>query len=129
MLEVFDARTGSAGDGKDADDPLVLEREDGELGQQIDLVQHDRLRPLVQPGSVERELTVDRAEALLDVLLRRVDHVQEQPCAFQMGEELVPEPDPLAGALDQAGNVRDGELARRPATRPCPSTGARVVNG
>ena len=95
---------------KDADDPLVLDREDGELGQQVDLVQHDRLRPLVQPGSVERELAVDRAEALLDVLLRRVDHVQEQPRALEMGEELVPEPDPLARALDQAGDVRDGEL-------------------
>ena len=100
-LELVDPRAGRAGDREDADDPLVLDREAGRLGQQVDLVQHDRLRPLVEAGAVERELAVDRAEALLDVLLGRVDHVQEQPRALEVGEELVPEADPLARALDQ----------------------------
>ena len=41
---------------EDADDPLVLERERGQLRQQVDLVQDDRLRTLVEAGAVEREL-------------------------------------------------------------------------
>ena len=46
-----------------------------------------------------------------------------------MGEELVPEPDALARALDQPRNVRDDQLPRRPGASTVPSTGASVVNG
>jgi hypothetical protein len=53
---------------------------------------------------------VDRAEAGLEVPLGRVDHVDEQPRALEMGEELVAEPGSLGRALDQAGDVRDREL-------------------
>ena len=68
-------------------------------------------------------------EALGGVALGRVDHVQEQPRALEVGEELVAEPDALARALDQAGDVGDGELRARPGRRPCRAPAASVVNG
>ena len=37
--------------------------------------------------------------------------MQQQPRALEVREELVAEPDPLARAFDQAGDVRDRELA------------------
>ena len=76
-----------------------------------------------------RELAVDRAEPLLDVPLGRVDHVQEQPRALEVREELVAEPDALARALDQARARRRRSAARRPGDSTVPSTGASVVNG
>ena len=53
---------------------------------------------------------VDRAEALDGVPLGRVDHVDEQPSALEVREELVPEADALARALDQPGHVGDRQL-------------------
>ncbi len=38
-------------------------------------------------------------------------HVDEQPGALEMGEELVPEPGAVGSALDQPGHVGDGELS------------------
>ena len=64
----------------------------------------------VEAGSVMLELAVDRREALGRVLAR-VDHVDEQARAFEMGEELVAEPDAFARTLDQARHVGDGELS------------------
>ena len=37
--------------------------------------------------------------------------MHEQPRALDVGEEVVAEPGALAGALDQAGDVGDDELA------------------
>ena len=99
------------------------------LGQQVDLVQDDDLRPLVEPGAVERELAVDRREPLLGVALGGVDHVDEQPGALEVREELVAEPDALARALDQARARRRRSAGGRRATSTVPSTGASVVNG
>ena len=42
---------------------------------------------------------------------REVEHVHEQPRALDVGEEVVAEPGALAGALDQAGDVGEHELA------------------
>ena len=50
------------------------------------------------------------AIALVGISLGGVDHVQEQPRALEVGEELVPEADALARALDQARHVGDGQL-------------------
>ena len=47
----------------------------------------------------------------LDVVRGDVDHVQKQTRALEMREELVPEPDALARALDQPRHVGDGQLA------------------
>ena len=41
----------------------------------------------------------------------QVEHVQEQAAALDVSEELVAEPRALAGALDQARDVRQHELA------------------
>ena len=51
---------------------------------------------------------VDRVRA---VERGQVEHVHEQAAALHVGEELVPEAGALAGALDQAGDVRHHELA------------------
>ena len=64
-----------------------------------------------RPGAVRPELAVDLLEALGGIALGGVDHVDEQPRALEVREELVAEPGALARALDQAGNVRDDELA------------------
>ena len=81
------------------------------LRQEIDLVQHDGLRTLVQAGAVAAELTVDGSEALHGIAVRRIDHVQEQARALQVREELVAEPDALARTLDQPRHVGHGQLA------------------
>ena len=66
---------------------------------------------VVEPRAVLLELAVDRARSARGDVLGHVDHVHEQPRALEMREELVPEADALARALDQPGNVGDGELA------------------
>ena len=43
-------------------------------------------------------------------LLARVDHVDEQPCALEMGEELVAQPHAPARPLQQTGHVGEHEL-------------------
>ena len=50
-------------------------------------------------------------ELLVGVARGRVDHVDEQPGPLEVREELVAEPDALARALDQTGDVRDHQLA------------------
>ena len=94
----------------DRQDAPVLDRELCRLRAQVGLVEHDDLRSLVETGAVERELPVDRREALVGVALGGVDHVDEQSSPLEVREEVVPEADPLARALDQAGDVRDREL-------------------
>src|SRR5204863_377640 len=93
------------------------ELEPRRLGEQVDLVQDDRLWPLVEAGAVLGELVVDLAELLPDVARGHVDHVQQQPRAFEVREKLVPEPDTLARALDQPRHVADGAVLATPPSR------------
>ena len=109
-LQLLDPGARRGGDAEHAHDPLVLDLERRRLRAQVDLVQHDHLRPRVETGAVRSELRVDRAPAVLRVGLGRVDHVQQQPRALEMREELMAEPDALARALDQPGHVGDDEL-------------------
>src|SRR5581483_3294356 len=109
-LQVCDPRTGRRGHRHDPQDALGLDPERGRLREQVDLVQHDDLRTLVEPRSVRLELRVDRAPELLHVVERRVDDVQQQPCALEMRQELVTEAHTLARALDQPRDVRHDEL-------------------
>ena len=63
---------------------------------------------------MERELALDGgvvADRVAAVERREVEHVDEQPGALDVGEELVAEAGPVARALDQAGDVGDHELA------------------
>ncbi len=83
----------------------------GRLGQKIELVQHDDLRELGEPGAVRIELAVDDLELLRGISRSRVDDVDEHARALEVREELVAEPDAFAGALDQAGDVGDRQLA------------------
>ena len=41
----------------------------------------------------------------------RIDHVQQQPRALEMGEEIESESVPLRRALEQTRNVENGDLA------------------
>ncbi len=96
---------------------------------EVDLVEHDGLRSLLQPRSVRGELAVDGLEALGRVVLRRVDHVQEKVRALEVREELVAQPDTLARALDEAGYVGHGELARAVGRVDRAEDRRQVVNG
>ena len=58
---------------------------------------------------------------------REVEHVDEQPRALDVGEEVVAEAGARARALDQPGDVGDHELAVGASS--VPSTGSSVVNG
>ena len=89
------------------------------IGRDVDLVQDDDLRQLLEAVAVGAELAVDGVELLGRVARGGVDHVHEHAGALEVREELVPEADALGGALDQAGHVGDDELARRPARRRC----------
>src|SRR5919197_1308250 len=109
--ELLHARAGRTRQGEDAQDPRILDGELGHLRHEIDLVQDDDLRALLEAGPVLGELAVDRPELLLRVAGRQVDHVHEQARALEVREELVAEADALARALDEARHVGDGELA------------------
>ena len=74
-LELVDAGSGRGRDGIDGDDPLVLDSELRRLRQEIDLVQHDHLRQLVEPGAVRLELVLDRRPTLGRVAVGRVNDV------------------------------------------------------
>ena len=81
-----------------------------------------------------RELVVDRrvARAAVGEQVVRLG-VDRRRCAERVGalevrEELVPEPDALGGALEQPGDVGDGELEPS-SSSTVPSCGASVVNG
>ena len=98
------------GGGDDPQDARVVERQLGRSLQEVDLVQHHDLRPLVEAGAIRRQLTADRLEAFDEVSLRGVEHVHEQACALEMREELVPETCSVRSSFDQPGNVRHREL-------------------
>ena len=49
---------------------------------------------------------------------RQLDQVDQHPAALDVGEELVPEPGPPRGALDQPGNVGDHQLPVLAVDRP-----------
>jgi hypothetical protein len=112
-LQLVDPCSRRARDAEDTPDARILDGELRHVAPQVDLVEHDRLRARLETGAVRGKLVVDRREALGRVVLRGVDHVQEEIRALEMGQELVSEAVPFARALDQPGDVRDGELTRR----------------
>src|SRR5581483_4322065 len=107
-LEVVHTFAGCTGQTEDGDDALVFDRED-RVRLEIDLVQDDDLRTLVEPRTVRAELGVDRPPLLVR-RLRSVDHVHEGARTLEVRKELVTEPDAFARALDQAWNISDDEL-------------------
>ena len=103
VLELGDplARRGRAAErrsGGFAQRVAVLRRDE------VDLREHDELRPPGQPAAVEGELTIDRPSPLVDLLGagRGVDQVDEQPRALEVREELVSQADSLARTLQEA---------------------------
>ena len=123
-----DPSPGRAREPEDGDDPLVGDRE-RRVGLEVDLVEDDDLRQLVEPGAVGDELGVDRLPLLARAGFEASITWTRRARPLEVGEELVPEPDPLARALDQAGDVGDDELAAvgRLDRRRAPA--ASVVNG
>ena len=90
------------------------------LREQVDLVQHDHL-PAARRGRRRTRRARGRSGATAPSRIagRGVDHVDEQPRPLEVREELVAEARLPGGALDQAGNVRDGQLpAVRRVDRP-----------
>ena len=80
-------------------------------GHQISLREHDQLGQQLQPGAVGAQLLPHRLVRRSGVLARDVDQVDQHAAALHVGEELVAEPGTQRGALDQAGDVGEDELA------------------
>ena len=77
-----------------------------------------------------RELLLDRGvvgERVRAVERREIEHVDEQPRALDVREELVAEPGPLRRPLDQPG--MSAMTSWRSSRSSVPSTGSSVVNG
>ena len=96
---------------EDGDHARVVDRRTRRLRLEVELVQHDDLRPLVEARAVRARARRRSSRHCSSASLRRVDHVDEHPRALEVREELVAEPDALARALDQARDVGDDELA------------------
>ena len=54
---------------------------------------------------------VSRLRSIVGRIRAGLDQVDQQARALEVGEKLVAEPDTRAGALEQAGDVGDGQLA------------------
>ena len=115
--------------------PLADGRAHALLGHEVGLRQRQHARQPREALVVCSELALDRRVVGHGVRLlahrelgREVEHVHEQPRALDVREEVVAEPGALAGALDQAGDVRD-RPAGGPRASSTPSAGSSVVNG
>ena len=81
---------------------------------EVGLGEREDARERGEPRVVLGQLALDHGEVglgLAAVERREIEDVHEQPGALDMGEEVVAEPGAVAGALDQAGDVGDHELA------------------
>ena len=90
----------------------------GRLGRlrrdEVRLREREDPRQRGEPGIVLGELALDHLVVGLRigaVERREVEHVDEQPRALDVREEVVAEAGAVAGALDQPGDVGDHELA------------------
>jgi hypothetical protein len=70
--------------------------------------------------AVGRQLLPDHLVVATGVLAGAVDQVEEDAAALHVAEEAVAEPGSLVGALDEAGNVGEHELALVDAHHPEP---------
>jgi hypothetical protein len=62
--------------------------------------------------ALDRRVVLDRVGSLTERYVRRdVEHMDQQPRALDVREEVVAEPGAVARALDQTGDVGDDELA------------------
>ena len=114
------SRATTASGGSSPSHDRVGERPDERLAlglvDQVELVEHDDLRPLGEAAAVLRELAVDRGVAPAAVRERVAglgidgDDVHEREGALEVREERVAEPDAVGGALEQPRDVGDGEL-------------------
>ena len=89
----------------------------GAASEQVGLVGHDDLRPRGQRPPSRRassaSITSQVLERVAPVWRIEVEHVQEQPRALGVAEELMPEPLALGGAGDEPGQVGDDEASAR----------------
>ena len=102
--------------GKTRQPPLaeVVDDDVGDVAAvgDVDLVERDQPGPVLE-AAVPGQLVLDHVEVVDRVAagLHRggVDDVHQRRAALDVAEELVAEAAPLAGPLDQAGDVGDGE--------------------
>ena len=66
---------------------------------------------VVEAGAIAVELAADDAPGVERVVGRAVDQVEQQPRALDVAEEAVADAGAFGGALDQAGDVGEHELA------------------
>src|SRR3546814_14615179 len=76
----------------------------------VDLVQRDDHRLVDQVGAIGFEFVADDAVAGGDILVIRIDEVEQHAAAFDMAEEAVADAGAFGGTLDQAGDVGDTEF-------------------
>ena len=115
--ERLDALPGRAGEREHRQHAGWLEPRG--LREQVDLVQHEHLGQLVEPGPVAPELGANGGVVGVELAGRGVDDMHEHPRPLEVREKLVAEACTLGGALDQPRNVRDDQLgAVRRVDRP-----------
>src|SRR3546814_16272023 len=80
--------------------------------ERVYLVQRDDHRLVDQVGAIGFEFVADDAVAGGDILVIRIDEVEQHAAAFDMAEEAVADAGAFGGTLDQAGDVGDNEIGR-----------------
>ena len=93
--------------------PPGVELELDVLGRkQVALREHDELGQPLEAGAVGRELAADDRVRRIGIGAgAELEQMDQHPAALDVGEELVSEAGALGGALDQAGDVGEDELA------------------
>jgi hypothetical protein len=104
------------------------------LGNQVDLVQHQPARLLVQRFVVAAQLLDDGARVVQRIGRPRSKgamstKMQQQAGALQVAQELVAETGTFGRAFDQARECRRCTKLRESSTRTTPRLGASVVKG
>ena len=97
--------------------------------EQVALREDDQLRQALQPGPVGLELRPHHLVVADRLAFQRhqLDQVDEHRAALDVGEELVPEPGPVAAPSISPG--MSASTAWRSSPSIVPSSGERVVNG
>ena len=114
--QLAQALAGGRGDREDPEAALaqLVDHHVGDVAAvgHVDLVERDQARPVLEPA-VPGQLVLDDVEVVDRVAAGLdgggVDDVHQRRAALDVAQEVVAEAAALAGALDQAGYVGDGE--------------------
>ena len=103
--------------------PTAAASADRSPGATRSILDSRQLRPVGQIAAVELQLAVDRGPPAAGVLgaLARLDQVDQEPRALQVGQELVAQADAVGWRPRAAPGRRRPSAGGRPAPEPCPA--------